>query len=523
MRSDTVKAGYQKAPHRSLLRAAGVKGEDFPKPFIAVCSSYTDVVPGHCHLRAVADLIKDEIRAAGGVPFEFDTIAVCDGIAMGHAGMKMSLPSRELIADSVETMLRAHCFDGVICIPNCDKIVPGMVLATLRVNIPAIFASGGPMLPGVNPVTGAASDLNTVFEAVAEYKNGKITEDQLTAIESTSCPGCGSCSGMFTAAKTFGAPPPAASSRWPRTTAPSRATSSTAPPLTTPSLSTWPWAVPPTPSSTPSPSPTRPASTTTSAASTPSPSAPLTSVRSPPVAPTTLSTSTAPAASPASSSDSDLDKRTVSGKTLGEIAAAATITDTAVIRTFDNAYSQDGGLSVLHGNLAEQGAIVKRAGVYASMLVFTGKAICFDSQEEACEGILAGKVKPGHVVVIRGEGPKGGPGMQEMLAPTAYIIGAGLGEQVALITDGRFSGATHGACIGHVSPEAAEGGLIGLIKDGDEIHIDIPNNLLEANLSEEEIAARRATAKPWPPRPVTGWLARYAKLVGNASTGATLS
>ena len=556
MRSDTVKSGYQKAPHRSLLRAAGVKGEDFGKPFIAVCSSYTDVVPGHCHLRAVADLVKEEIRAAGGVPFEFDTIAVCDGIAMGHAGMKMSLPSRELIADSVETMLRAHCFDGVVCIPNCDKIVPGMILAALRVNIPAIFASGGPMLPGVNPVTGAASDLNTVFEAVAEYKNGKIDERQLEAIEETSCPGCGSCSGMFTAnsmnclCEVLGLALPG---------------NGTIPAVDPRRKDLWRAAARrivqmardngPLPRDLVDRAAIDNAFALDMAMGGSSNTVLHTlafaheagvdydlrridaiSKRTPHVCKVAPSCAYhmvdvdraggIPAILKRLSERPgllDLDKRTVSGKTLGEIAAAATVADPAVIRTFDNAYSQDGGLSVLHGNLAEQGAIVKRAGVYASMLVFTGKAICFDSQEEACEGILAGKVKPGHVVVIRGEGPKGGPGMQEMLAPTAYIIGAGLGEQVALITDGRFSGATHGACIGHVSPEAAEGGLIGLIRDGDEIHIDIPHNLLEARLTDDEIAARRAAAKPWPPRPVTGWLARYAKLVGNASTGATLS
>ena len=556
MRSDTVKSGYQRAPHRSLLRAAGVKGEDFGKPFIAVCSSYTDVVPGHCHLRAVADLVKEEIRAAGGVPFEFDTIAVCDGIAMGHAGMKMSLPSRELIADSVETMLRAHCFDGVVCIPNCDKIVPGMILAALRVNIPAIFASGGPMLPGVNPVTGAASDLNTVFEAVAQYKNGKIDEKQLEAIEETSCPGCGSCSGMFTAnsmnclCEVLGLALPG---------------NGTIPAVDPRRKDLWRAAARrivqmakdngPLPRDIVDRAAIDNAFALDMAMGGSSNTVLHTlafaheagvdydlrridaiSKRTPHVCKVAPSCAYhivdvdraggIPAILKRLSERPgllDLDKRTVSGKTLGEIAAAATVSDDAVIRPLDNPYSQDGGLSVLHGNLAEQGAIVKRAGVYASMLTFTGKAICFDSQEEACEGILAGKVKPGHVVVIRGEGPKGGPGMQEMLAPTAYIIGAGLGEQVALITDGRFSGATHGACIGHVSPEAAEGGLIGLVRDGDEIHIDIPNNLLEVKLDDAEIAARRAAAKPWPPRPVTGWLARYAKLVGNASTGATLS
>lgn len=556
MRSDTVKLGYQHAPHRSLLRATGLGTEDFKKPFIAVCSSYTDIVPGHCHLREVNELVKAEIRAAGGVPFEFDTIAVCDGIAMGHQGMKMSLPSRELIADTTETMLRAHCFDGVICIPNCDKVVPGMVLAALRVNIPTVFCSGGPMLPGKHPLTGKDSDLNTVFEAVAEYKNGKITEEQLEQIESTSCPGCGSCSGMFTANSmnclcevlglalpgngTIPAVDPRRKELWkaaarrivemakangplPRDIVDERAidnafaldmamggSSNTV-------LHTLAFAH-------------------EAGIAYDLKRIDMISKRtahvckvSPSCAYHVVDVDRAGGISGILKRLSeregliDFSKKTVSGKTLGEIAAEAQITDTDVIRTFENAYSQDGGLSVLHGNLAEQGAIVKRAGVYASMLVFTGKAICFNSQEEACEGILAGKVKAGHVVVIRGEGPKGGPGMQEMLAPTAYIIGAGLGEQVALITDGRFSGATHGACIGHVSPEAAEGGLIGLVKDGDTIAIDIPQNRLEVKLSEEEIAARRASAQPWPQRPVTGWLKRYAKLVGNASTGATLS
>ena len=556
MRSDTVKAGYQRAPHRSLIRATGVKTEDFGKPFIAVCSSYTDIVPGHCHLRDVNELVKAEIRAAGGVPFEFDTIAVCDGIAMGHAGMKMSLPSRELIADTVETMLRAHCFDGVICIPNCDKIVPGMILAALRVNIPTIFASGGPMLPGKNPVTGKDSDLNTVFEAVAEYKNGKLTAEQLEAIEATSCPGCGSCSGMFTAnsmnclCEVLGLALPG---------------NGTIPAVDPRRKDLWKTAarriVEMAKANAPLPRELVDRAAIDNAFALDmamggssntvlhtlafaheagidydlrridaiSKRTPHVCKVAPSCAYHMVDVDRAGGISGILKRLSeregiiDFTKRTVSGKTLGEIAAEATITDDDVIRPFSNAYSQDGGLSVLHGNLAEQGAIVKRAGVYASMLVFSGEAICFNSQEEACEGILAGNVRAGHVVVIRGEGPKGGPGMQEMLAPTAYIIGAGLGEKVALITDGRFSGATHGACIGHVSPEAAEGGLIGLVRDGDTIHIDIPHNLLEVALSDDEIAARRAAAQPWPERPVTGWLRRYAKLVGNASTGATLS
>lgn len=558
MISDQVKAGYQRAPHRSLIRATGMIQEDsdFKKPFIAVCSSYTDIVPGHCHLREVNELIKAEIRAAGGIPFEFDTIAVCDGIAMGHAGMKMSLPSRELIADTVETMLRAHCFDGVICIPNCDKIVPGMVLAALRVNIPTIFASGGPMLPGTHPMTGKDSDLNTVFEAVAEYKNDKITEDQLTAIEKTSCPGCGSCSGMFTAnsmnclCEVLGLALPG---------------NGTIPAVDPRRKELWKAAarriVEMATAEAPRPRDILTQTTIDNAFALDMAMGgssntvlhtlafareaginydlkriDMISKRTPHVCKVAPSCAYHMVDVDRAGGISGILKRlkerdglvdfsvvTVSGKSLAEIADAATITDTDVIRTLEAPYSQDGGLSVLHGNLALQGAIVKRAGVYASMLKFSGKAICFNSQEEACEGILAGKVQADHVVVIRGEGPKGGPGMQEMLAPTAYIIGAGLGEKVALITDGRFSGATHGACIGHVSPEAAEGGLIGLINDGDTIHIDIPNNLLEVALTDEEIATRKANAQPWPARNVTGWLARYAKLVGNASSGASLA
>lgn len=556
MNSDTIKSGYQRAPHRSLIRATGVRQEDFKKPFIAVCSSYTDIVPGHCHLRKVNEIIKEEIRAAGGVPFEFDTIAVCDGIAMGHQGMKMSLPSRELIADTVETMLRAHCFDAMVCIPNCDKIVPGMILAALRVNIPTVFASGGPMLPGKHPITGKDSDLNTVFEAVAEYKNGKITEAQLNEIEATSCPGCGSCSGMFTANSmnclcevlglalpgngTIPAVDPRRETLW--KTAARRAVEMAL-------------AESPRPRDLIDRTAIDNAFALDMAMGGSSNTVlhtlafaheaginydlrriDMISKRTPHVCKVAPSCAYHMVDVDRAGGISGILKRlsereglidftkvTVSGKTLGEIAAAASITDTDVIRTLEAPYSHDGGLSVLHGNLAEQGAIVKRAGVYASMLKFTGEAICFNSQEEACEGILAGKVHAGHVVVIRGEGPKGGPGMQEMLAPTAYIIGAGLGEKVALITDGRFSGATHGACIGHVSPEAAEGGLIGLVQDGDTIHIDIPNNLLEVALTEDAIAMRRAAAHPWPERPVTSWLKRYAKLVGNASTGATLA
>ena len=554
MISDQVKTGKERAPHRSLLFATGMKRGDMKKPFIGICNSYESFVPGHCHLNKVGEFLKKCIIEAGGVPLEFNTIAVCDGIAMAHQGMKYSLPSRELIADSVESIAKAHCFDAMICVPNCDKIVPGMLLGALRVNIPTIFASGGPMAVGHHPLTGKDSDLNTVFEGVGAENAGKISAKDLEKIEETSCPGCGSCSGMFTANsmnclyEALGLALPgngtilavdlkrqdlyrAAAKRIVQMAKKGGPVPRDL--ITEKSLDnalTLDMAM---------------GGSTNTVLHT------LAIAREADVdfdlkRMNEISARTPYVCKLAPSGHyhiSDLDRAggimailkrlpqkllhldcpTVSGKTLGQQIKAAKITDDDVIRTLDNAYSQDGGLSVLHGNIAAQGAIVKRAGVYASMLKFSGEAICFNSQEEACEGILAGKVRAGHVVVIRGEGPKGGPGMQEMLAPTAYIIGAGLGEKVALITDGRFSGATHGACIGHVSPEAAEGGLIGLVKDGDTINIDIPNNLLEVALTEEEIAARRAVAQPWPERQVTGWLKRYAKLVGNASTGATLA
>lgn len=553
MVSDQVKKGKERAPHRSLLFATGMKRSDMKKPFIGICNSYESFVPGHCHLNKVGEFLKKCVIEAGGVPMEFNTIAVCDGIAMAHQGMKYSLPSRELIADSVETVARAHCFDAMICVPNCDKIVPGMLLGALRVNIPTIFASGGPMAPGHNPLTGADSDLNTVFEGVGAENAGKISAKDLERIEETSCPGCGSCSGMFTAnsmnclyealgialpgngtilavdpkrqdlyrlaAKRIvhmakkGGPKPrdlvTAESLDNAITLDMAMGGSTNTVLHTLAIA-------------------REAGVDFA----------LERMNE-------LSARTPYICKLAPSGHyhvADLDRaggimailkrlpskllhlgcQTVGGKTIGQFVKAAKIGDDDVIRKLDNAYSQDGGLAVLWGNLATRGAVVKKGGVAPSMMSFTGKAICFDSQEEACEGILGGKVKPGHVVVIRYEGPKGGPGMQEMLAPTSYIIGAGLGESVALITDGRFSGATHGACVGHVSPEAAEGGLIGLLKDGDRITIDIPNRAICAKLSKSEIASRAKKAKKWTPRIRGGWLERYAQFVGNASTGASL-
>ena len=553
MISDQVKKGKERAPHRSLLFATGMKRGDMRKPFIGICNSYESFVPGHCHLNRVGEFLKKCIIEAGGVPLEFNTIAVCDGIAMAHQGMKYSLPSRELIADSVESIAKAHCFDAMICVPNCDKIVPGMLLGALRVNIPTIFASGGPMAVGHHPLTGKDSDLNTVFEGVGAENAGKISAKDLEKIEETSCPGCGSCSGMFTANsmnclyEALGLALPgngtvlavdlkrqdlyrAAAKRivqMAKKGGPVPRDLVTAESLD--NALTLDMAM---------------GGSTNTVLHT------LAIAREADVdfdlkRMNEISARTPYVCKLAPSGHyhiSDLDRAggimailkrlpqrllhldcpTVSGKTLGQQIRAAKIKDDDVIRTLDNAYSQDGGLAVLWGNLAECGAVVKKGGVAPSMMNFTGKAICFNSQEEACAGILGGRVKPGHVVVIRYEGPKGGPGMQEMLAPTSYIIGAGLGESVALITDGRFSGATHGACVGHVSPEAAEGGLIGLLKNGDEITIDIPNRAISAKLSRSEIAARAKKARKWSPRIKGGWLERYAQFVGNASTGASL-
>ncbi len=568
MISDQVKRGNERAPHRSLFFATGMKRADMNKPFIGICNSYESFVPGHCHLNKVGEIVKKAVIDAGGVPMEFNTIAVCDGIAMAHPGMKFSLPSRELIADSVETVARAHCFDALICIPNCDKIVPGMLLGALRVNIPTIFASGGPMAPGHHPKTGKDTDLNSVFEAVGAENVGKITKRELEQVEETSCPGCGSCSGMFTANSmnclyealgialpgngTILATDPRRVELWKAAAKRAVEMAKKGGPLpkdlvTARSLDnalTLDMAM---------------GGSTNTVLHT------LAIAREAGVdysleRMNELSARTPYICKLAPSGHyhvSDLDRAggimailkrlkglrvkrlkssrggknaegllvdtpTVSGKSLFKQIATAKIKDDDVIRTLDNPYSKDGGLAVLWGNLAERGAVVKKGGVAPSMMCFTGKAICFNSQEEACAGILGGKVKPGHVVVIRYEGPKGGPGMQEMLAPTSYIIGAGLGESVALITDGRFSGATHGACVGHVSPEAAEGGLIGLLKNGDEITIDIPNRSISAKLSKAEIAKRHKALKPWTPRIRGGWLERYATFVGNASTGASL-
>ena len=553
MNSDTVKKGFQRAPHRGLLRACGLKSEDMDKPFIAVANSYCDVVPGHVHLHEVAKVVKKAIRDAGGVPFEFNTIAVCDGIAMGHTGMKYSLASREIIADAVETMVRAHRFDGMVCIPNCDKIVPGMLMASMRLNIPTLFVSGGPMAAGKTK-DGKVADLITIFEGVAEYNAGKITEDKLTELECAGCPTQGSCSGMFTANSmnclceaigmalpgngTVLAVDPKRLDLYKQAAARivAMAVADGPKPLdivTEKSIDNAFMLDMAMGGS------TNTVLHTLAIANEAGVEYDLArinkiSAECPNICKVSPSSSwhiedvdaaggiSAILNEIAKTGKLNTDCMTVCGVTLGERIKDAEIKNTEVIHPLDNAYSKTGGLAILYGNLAPNGCVVKSAGVSKAMLTHTGPAVIFESQEEACDGILGGKVKTGDVVIIRYEGPKGGPGMQEMLSPTSYIMGAGLGESVALITDGRFSGGTRGACIGHVSPEAAVGGPIGLLKEGDMIEIDIPNNTIKVQLSGAELAERKKAWKPRKPAITTGCLGKYASMATSADTGAIL-
>ena len=553
MRSDTIKKGYDKAPHRSLLRATGVKEEDFGKPFVAIVNSYLDIVPGHVHLQDFGKQIKDAVRAAGGVPFEFNTIGVDDGIAMGHGGMKYSLPSRELIADSVETMIEAHQFDAMVCIPNCDKIVPGMLMAAMRVNIPTIFVSGGPMPAGRTP-DGKAIDLVSVFEGVGAFSAGKIDEEELTMLERFACPSCGSCSGMFTAnsmnclMEALGLALPFNGSAL--ATTPERealAQQAAAQILTLLERDIKPRDIV-----------TAEAiddafaldmamggSTNTvlhTLALAHEAEVPYSMQRINEVAakvPHICKVSPSgkwhmedvhrAGGIPAILNEVQrgreilhFDRITVSGMTLGESIQGKDIQDEDVIKRCENAHSQQGGLAVLFGNLAPDGAIVKVGGVSKEMMQFTGTARVYESQDDALVGILSSEVNAGEVVVIRYEGPKGGPGMQEMLSPTSAIMGQGLGDSVALITDGRFSGGTRGACIGHVSPEAAAGGAIGALKDGDIIDIDLTARKLNVRLSAEEIQERLDALPPFRPQTKSKWLKRYSHFVTSADTGAVL-
>ncbi|GAB4142901.1 dihydroxy-acid dehydratase [Thermopirellula anaerolimosa] len=607
MRSDQVKLGAARAPHRSLLRATGVQDDDFRKPFIAVCNSYVDIIPGHVHLDEVGKFVKECVRAAGGVPFVFNTIGVDDGIAMGHTGMKYSLPSRELIADSVETMIEAHCFDGMICIPNCDKIVPGMLMAAMRCNIPTIFVSGGPMEAGRLP-DGRKVDLIDVFVAAAARQDGKISEEELLELEKAGCPTCGSCSGMFTAnsmnclCEALGMALPGNGTLVATSAERKRLFRRAAERIVQmvlefekhgPGRGILPREIVTTQSvdnamvldmamggstntvlhmlaiareagieydihriddlSRRTPNICRVA---------PSSHYHVEDVHNSGGIHTILGT-----LERGRPGLLNLDCPTVTGKTLGEniaeydirsetaaeealvMAAVTTRGERNVrgmsverkhadvrelkeeelgfdpydcIREVENAYSPEGGLAILYGNLAPKGAVVKTAGVLPQMLRHKGPAVIFESETDAYQGIVNGKVKAGDVVVIRYEGPKGGPGMQEMLAPTTAIKGMKLDDKVALITDGRFSGGTAGACIGHVSPEAAAGGPIGLLQPGDIIEIDIPNRVLNVLLSEEELAARRKEWKAPPPRFTKGYLAKYTRMATSADTGAVL-
>jgi dihydroxy-acid dehydratase len=553
MRSDTVKKGYDKAPHRALLRATGVQEDDFEKPFVAIVNSYVDVVPGHVHLQEFGKLVKDAVRAAGGVPFEFNTIGVDDGIAMGHMGMKYSLPSRELIADCVETMIEAHRFDAMVCIPNCDKIAPGMLLAAMRVNIPTIFVSGGPMAAGRTP-EGEAIDLISVFEGVGAFSAGKIDEKRLSVLERFACPSCGSCSGMFTAnsmnclMEAIGLALPYNGSALAKTAEREELAKRAAAQVMTlierdlkPRDIVTAEAIDDAfaldmamggSSNT--------VLHTLALANEAGVDYPLSRINAvadkvphickvSPAGKWHMEDVHRAGGIPAILNEVQrgtgmlhMDRPTVSGSTLGESIQGCEIQDDEVIRRYENAYSKHGGLSILFGNLAPNGAVVKVGGVSAGMMQFSGPARIYESQDAALAGILANEVKAGDVVVIRYEGPKGGPGMQEMLSPTSAIMGQGLGDKVALITDGRFSGGTRGACIGHVSPEAAAGGPLAALQPGDVIDIDLTERRLEVRLSAEEIENRLAALPPFQSNVKSKWLKRYSHFVTSADTGAVL-
>ncbi len=556
MRSDLVKKGFDKAPHRSLLRATGVikSDEDFNKPFIGICNSYIDLVPGHVHLQEFGKIIKDAVREAGGVPFEFNTIGVDDGIAMGHIGMRYSLPSRELIADCVETVVEAHRLDGMVCIPNCDKIVPGMIMAAVRLNIPTIFISGGPMAAGRLP-SGEKSDLISVFEGVGEYKVGKITDERLKQLEDFSCPSCGSCSGMFTAnsmnclMEALGLALPGNGSILaidPKRKDLAKKAAKQILYLVEKDIKPKDILSRETFLNAFALDMAMGGSTNTvlhtlaianesgigfelSELNTLADRVPYICKVSPATKLVHMEDVDAAGGISAilkelSKLDGvlDLTRLTVTGKTLGENIARAEILNKEVIHSIEEPYSQKGGLAVLFGNLAPQGSVVKTGAVDKSMLQFAGPAKVYNSQDEAFEGIMNKEVNAGDVVVIRYEGPKGGPGMPEMLSPTSAIMGMGLGDKVALITDGRFSGGTRGACIGHVSPEAAEYGPIAALQNGDIIKIDITNKILEVELSQEVIEERLSELPDFEPKIKGGYLARYTKMVTSANTGAIL-
>jgi len=549
MRSDIMKKGFEKAPHRSLFKAMGYTNEEIERPLIGVVNAANEIIPGHIHLDRIVEDVKAGIRTAGGTPIEFPAIGVCDGLAMGHQGMKYSLASRELIADSTEVMAMAHPFDGLVLVPNCDKIIPGMLMAALRLNIPSIFISGGPMLAG--HLEGKPVDLITVFEGVGAVKAGKMTEEELNALEDCACPGCGSCSGMYTAnsmncvteALGLGLP---GNGTIPAVHAARRRLAKEAGvkimELVRKNIC-------------------------------PRDIATLDAFKNALAVDMALGCSTntvlhIPAIAHEAGITLDLDlfnrisektpnlchlspagphhieeldaaggiqavmkvirelgvisetALTVSGRTVGENLDKARVLNEEVIRPLNRAYRQEGGIAILRGNLAPDGAVVKQSGVLPQMMVNEGTARVFDSEDEAITAILGGKIVAGDIVVIRYEGPKGGPGMREMLSPTSAIAGMGLDTSVALLTDGRFSGGTRGAAIGHISPEAAEGGPIALIQEGDRIAINIPEKTLILKVDQKELENRKKKWQPKMPQSLSGYLARYARLVTSASTGA---
>ncbi len=548
MRSDAAKKGVERAPHRSLLRALGLTSWEIDQPIVGIANSFNEIVPGHIHLGQIAEAVKAGVRSAGGTPLEFNTIGVCDGIAMGHLGMRYSLASRELIADSVEVMAQAHAFDALVFIPNCDKIIPGMLMAAVRLNLPAIFVSGGPMLAG-RMAGDKCVDLNNMFEAVGKVAKGEMSQEELDELEEVACPGCGSCAGMFTAntmnclSEALGmtlsgnGTIPAVDARRIRL---AKEAGKSVMGLVAADI--------------------RPRDIVTAQA-----------IANAFVVDMALGGSTnsvlhlialaneagidfslenineisrrtphlsklrpsgdyhiedldlaggIAAVMKEVSGQLTLDVKTVSGKSLGQVIEGVSVRDSDVIRPVSNPHSARGGLSLLFGNLAPQGSVVKNAAVIPEMMVHTGPARIYDSEDEATKAIMGGAVKRGDVVVIRYEGPKGGPGMPEMLTPTSIISGMGLDREVALITDGRFSGATKGAAIGHVSPEAADKGPIAALQEGDRIVIDIPGNRIDVELSDDEIANRLSQLPEFEPKIKTGYLKRYIEKVTSASTGA---
>lgn len=549
MRSDVVKKGPQRAPHRSLFKAAGLTEEELERPLIGVVTSQNDIIPGHVHLDQIVEGVKKGVLMSGGTPLVFPTIGVCDGIAMGHEGMKYSLVTRELIADTIECMVKAHGFDALVLIPNCDKIVPGMMMAALRLNIPAVIVSGGPMLPGKFKDTDVS--LTTVFEAVGAYENGTMLEGDLKELEDNACPTCGSCSGMFTAnsmnclAEVLGLALPG---------------NGTIPAVYSERIRLAKQAgmavmnllekdIKPRDIVTEKAIENALACDMALGCSSNS-VLHLTAIANEAKLPINLNiinevSSRTPNLchlAPASQTHiidlyyaggigavlNELSKKnlihldciTATGKTQGENIEGKKVKDYSIVRPIEEPYSETGGIAILRGNLAKDGAVVKRSAVAKEMLKHKGPARVYDSEEDAIEAIMGKQIKAGDVIVIRYEGPKGGPGMREMLSPTSAIAGMGLDKEVALITDGRFSGATKGASIGHVSPEAAEGGVIALIEEGDIISIDINAGKLELEVSDEELEGRRKRLKPVEPKVTEGYLARYAKLVSSASTGA---